>query len=57
MFEFLDGEIRTMGNKGTKYPADLYCVPNVSRTYNGLACAFKAKTNTDYFKNLVKDFK
>ena len=57
MFEFLDGEIRTMGNKGTKYPADLYCVPNVSRTYNGLACAFKAKTNTDYFKNLVKVFK
>lgn len=57
MFEFLDGEIRTMGDKGTKYPADLYWVPNVSRTYNGLVCAFKAKTNTDYFKNLVKDFK
>lgn len=57
-FEFLDGELRTMGDKQTKYNnQNLYCNPNISNTLNGAACANKAKTETDYFKRIIKNFK
>ena len=58
VFEFLDGELRTMGAKGTKYTdMDKYCNPNGSSSLNGIACAQKAKENPDYFKDLIKNFK
>ena len=57
-FEFLDGELRTMGDKQTKYNnPDQYCNPNTSSTLNGITCANKAKTETDYFKRIIKKFK
>ncbi len=57
-FEFLDGELRTMGDIQTKYnDLDKYCNPKGSSALNGIACAYKAKTNTDYFKWVVKNLK
>ena len=56
-FEFLDGELRVMGDRGTTYPAELYCAPNGTRAYNGMGCAYKAKNDTEYFKHLVKYIK
>lgn len=58
VFEFLDGELRTMGDKNTTYSdIDKYCNLKTDNSLNGIACASKAKTNSDYFKNLVKEFK
>ena len=58
VFEFLEGELRTMGDKGTTYnDMDKYCNLKSNNALNGIACASKAKTNTDYFKDLVKEFK
>jgi len=57
-FEFLDGELRTMGDKGTKYNnIDNYCNINKSNTFNGIACAQRAKAETDYFKWVIKNAK
>lgn len=57
-FQFMDGELRTMGDKKTQYSdMNLYCNPKVSNEFNGIACAQKAKTNSDYFKELIKEFK
>ena len=57
-FEFLDGELRTMGDKETKYNnTDQYCNPNKSSALNGIACAHKAKTESDYFKDIIKRYK
>ncbi len=57
-FEFLDGELRTMGSRGTSY-SDLnsYCNPKVNNELNGIACAHKAKNDTEYFKWVVKNIK
>ena len=58
VFEFLDGELRTMGDRGTTYNnMDKYCNLKANNGLNGIACASKAKTNTDYFKGLIKEFK
>ncbi len=52
-FEFLNGELRTMGDKGTFYTnLDTYCNPENNHRYSGIACAHKAKTDSDYFKTL-----
>ena len=57
-FEFLDGELRAMGDKGTSYTnLNIYCNKNSTSPVNGIACAHLAKTNTDYFKDLVRYFK
>ena len=57
-FEFLDGELRTMGDKGTTYnDMDKYCSLNSTEYENEIACASKAKTNPDYFKEVVQEFK
>ncbi len=57
-FQLIDEEIKTMGDTGTQYTDfDKYCNPKVSNNLNGIACAQKAKEDTDYFKKLVKDFK
>lgn len=57
-FQFLNGELKTMGDKGTYYTdMNKYCNPKASNTFNGIACAQKAKEDTDYFKKLIKEFK
>ena len=56
-FFFKDGELVTMGDKGTTFPADAYCRFDKAGVNNGMECAYRAKTETDYFKNLVKEFK
>ena len=57
-FDFLDGELRTMGDKDTQYhDMDKYCNLKSTTKFNGIACAQKAKENSDYFKDLAKEIK
>lgn len=57
-FDFLDGELKTMGDKGTKYnDLEKYCNFESKVKFNGIACAYKAKTDSEYFKTLIKKFK
>ena len=57
-FQFLDGELKTMGEIGTDYTdMDVYCNPKISNNLNGIACAQKAKSISDYFKWVVKNLK
>ncbi len=57
-FEFLDGELRTMGDKETKYnDIDKYCSLKSTQALNGIACAYRAKTESDYFKWAIKNLK
>ena len=57
-FQLIDEELKAMGDKGTKYTDfDTYCNPLKGGGYNGIACASKAKTDTDYFKWVVKNLK
>lgn len=57
-FQFIEGELRTMGSEGTLY-TDLteYCNYNISSNMNGIACAHLAKNNSDYFKHVIKEYK
>ena len=58
VFEFKDGELRTMGSNETMYSdLDKYCSLTSSEALNGIACAHKAKTDTDYFKWVIKNVK
>lgn len=56
-FHFIDGELRTMGSRGTAYSAETYCNPKSTSNYNGIGCAHYAKNNTDYFKKIIKSLK
>lgn len=57
-FQFLDGELKTVGDKKTTHTdMSKYCNPKVSNTMNGIACAQKAKEDSDYFKKLITEFK
>ena len=57
-FQFIDGELRTMGSKGTIYSdIDKYCNIKSNHYYNGIACAHRAKTEPDYFRWVVKNVK
>ena len=58
-FDFVDGELRTMGSKGTYYSANLekYCSLSDTSNINGITCAHKAKTDADYFKRVIKNVK
>lgn len=57
-FEFQDGVLRTMGDISTKYQdMSIYCDKNSKHYFNGIACANKAKADTDYFKTIVKTYK
>lgn len=57
-FQFIDGELRTMGSKGTIYSdIDKYCNIKANDHYNGIACAHRAKTESDYFKWVIKNVK
>ena len=57
-FEFLDGELRTMGDKQTTYNDLLkYCDIKSDDAKNGIDCAYRAKTESDYFKWVIKNVK
>ena len=57
-FQFLDGELLTMGDKNTSFQnANIYCNPLGQNILNGISCAYKAKNETDYFKKIIKEFK
>lgn len=57
-FEFLEGELRTMGARGTSYnDMNQYCTENKTNAFNGIACAQKAKEDTEYFKKIIKKIK
>ena len=58
-FQMVKGKLVPMGGDGTVYynqnlTPDLYCNKNNSSSRNGLTCAAKALSDTNYFKNLPK---
>ncbi len=62
-FQVLDGKILAFGDDGSKtniagklepVTVEKYCNLNVSNAYNGLACAHLAKSDTSYFKRVVR---
>lgn len=57
-FQLVDNRLKAMGDTGTTY-TDLstYCNVNSQDEYNGIACAKKALSDSEYFKNIVKEFK
>ena len=57
-FQLVDNQLKAMGDTGTTY-TDLstYCNVNSQDEYNGIACAKKALSDSEYFKNIVKEFK
>ncbi len=57
-FQFKEGELRAMGDLGTTYTnMEVYCGNKSNDTLNGIACAKKAKTDSDYFKVLIRNSK
>ena len=50
------GRLLPMGAKGTVYydENDKYCSTTSSDNYNGIGCAYKAMSDSSYFKNLKK---
>nr|QGT49819.1 hypothetical protein Melaina855_2060 [uncultured Candidatus Melainabacteria bacterium] len=58
VFHFQDGELRTMGAKGTMYEdLEQYCSLKSNQDLNGIACAQRAKSEADYFKWVIKNVK
>ena len=58
VFQFVDNELRTMGDlKATYNDMDKYCNLKSSEAMNGIACAQKAKENSDYFEWVIKNIK
>ena len=57
IFQLIDGELKTVGDKGTSWVGDYLCNINSTEPWNGISCAQKAKTNTDYFKEMIKKVK
>ena len=54
-FEFVDGELRPMGDVGTAYTDEnIYCNIEKNNYYSGISCAVKAKNDTEYFKRIVR---
>lgn len=57
-FQFVDGEFKPMGAKGTDFTnMDTYCSETSSNNLNGAGCTVKAKDDSTYFKYVVKKFK
>lgn len=57
-FQFKEGELRTMGDLGTTYTnMEVYCSNKSNNVLNGIACAKRAKTDSDYFKVLIRNSK
>lgn len=62
-FQVIDGKVLAFGDKGTIYTGggktedvtvEKYCNINQSHSLNGLACAHLAKSDTSYFKRVVR---
>ena len=49
-----DGKLIPFGASGTGYSPDDLCSASSTSKYNGIACAYRAFTEKDYFKNLPK---
>lgn len=49
-----NGKLIPFGADGTGYSPDDFCSATDTSKYNGIACAYKALTEKDYFKNLPK---
>lgn len=57
-FQLVDNQLKAMGDTGTTYTnLSTYCNVNSQDEYNGIACAKKALSDSEYFKNIVKEFK
>ncbi len=57
-FQLIDGNLVPMGDYGTKYSdKNRYCSLESKDKLNGIACTTLAKSNTDYFKWVVKNLK
>ena len=59
-FQLVDNQLKTMGDVGTAFTdMNKYCNAKSSAGsyYNGIACAQKAKSDSEYFKKIVKEFK
>ena len=56
-FRFLDGELKTVGDKNTSFTVNSHCNINTTNTMNGVACAHRAKTESDYFVWAIKNIK
>lgn len=57
-FQLVDNQLKAMGDTGTTYTDfSTYCNVNSQDEYNGIACAKKALSDSEYFKNIVKEFK
>ncbi len=61
-FQFNDGILKTMGDTDTEFSSDRYCdiakaKTGLTNNNYGIACAQKAKTNPDYFKELIRKYK
>ncbi len=55
-FQLIDEELKAMGERGTTYTDfETYCNPKEANKFNGIACAALAKSDTEYFKNLLKN--
>ena len=58
VFQFNDGVLKTMGDKDTKYTnMNRFCDKNSNERVNGMACAQLAKSDSEYFKKLIREFK
>lgn len=58
VFHFQDGELRTMGDpRSSLNNMTIYCNLKSTDTLNGIACAQRAKNETDYFKWVIKNVK
>ncbi len=54
-FQFLDGELSTMGSYKTSYTnKQNYCNEKVTNNLNGIACTHYAKNDSTYFEKVVK---
>ncbi|MDE6139062.1 MAG: hypothetical protein K2F57_06290, partial [Candidatus Gastranaerophilales bacterium] len=57
-FQFLDAvNVKPMGDIGTDFLEEEYCNISKKSARNGIACANKAKNDSDYFKKIVKTIK
>ena len=57
-FQLVDENLKTMGDRNTMYTdMDKYCSLNSKDKYNGIACAQKARSESDYFKWVVKNMR
>lgn len=56
-FEFIDGELVTMGDLKTKYnEPEKYCNFDSGSAFNGITCGYYAKTDSTYFKKIVQKY-